>query len=187
MNRFNIKEKADYVGTLRALNVYLMEMVARWTPSTPELEVKVLFGRHLWDFAQHADMLGKRAFELRAPLHHSVPPGEDYRKWLQKITDITDTPGRVAALYEVVLPAIAARHQEYLRHTDPLQDEPTVRILQRIAQDHPRMMDEHKALLQELPNLAKNQPQWSRELKDAESKCEFVRPAVMEVAIGKGV
>ena len=40
--------------------VALMEIAAAWTPTTPEMEVKVLLGRHIWDFAQHADALGKR-------------------------------------------------------------------------------------------------------------------------------
>lgn len=186
MNRFTIKEKADYVGTLRALNVYLMEMVSRWTPTTAEMEVKVLFGRHLWDFAQHADLLGKRAFELRAPLHYNLPPADGYRQWLDKISAMQATQDRIAALYESVLPAVAKRHQKYLSHTDHLQDEPTVRILQRIATDHARMLEEYRAILKDLPALAKNAPQWSQELAGAESSLEFVRPAAMEVAAGKG-
>src|SRR5438270_13362140 len=123
MNRFNIKEKADYVGTLRATNVAIMEMVARWIPSTPEMEVKVLMGRHLWDFAQHADWLGKRAFELRAALHHSLPPSEEFTLWLQNIAAHPSTPERIAALYQGLMPELSARHAFYLDHRDHLQDE----------------------------------------------------------------
>ena len=46
-----LREKAEYLATLRWLEVFLMETLARWVPTTPEMEVKVLFGRHLWDAA----------------------------------------------------------------------------------------------------------------------------------------
>ena len=50
-----LREKAEYLATFRWLEVFLMETLARWVPTTPELEVKVLMGRHIWDAAQHAD------------------------------------------------------------------------------------------------------------------------------------
>ena len=43
---------------------YLQTQLAEWIPTTPEMEVKVLFGRHVWDCARQADAFGKRAFEL---------------------------------------------------------------------------------------------------------------------------
>jgi len=42
------------------------------------MEVKLLFGEHIWDAAQHADALGKRTFELRLRLQHSVRPADKY-------------------------------------------------------------------------------------------------------------
>jgi len=51
----NVKARAEAVGTFRHVNVFLMETLAAWVPSTPEMEVKVLFGRHLWLIAQLAD------------------------------------------------------------------------------------------------------------------------------------
>lgn len=69
-----LREKAEHLGTFRWLEVFLMETLARWVPTTPEMEVKILMGRHIWDAAQHADALGKRTFELRAPLHYTLTP-----------------------------------------------------------------------------------------------------------------
>jgi hypothetical protein len=42
------RDRADTIATFRWVSVHLMEMLARWVPSTPELEVKILFGRHIW-------------------------------------------------------------------------------------------------------------------------------------------
>ena len=181
MTRFTIKEKADYVGTLRTVNVTLMETLARWVPTSPEMEVKVLMGRHLWDFAQHADLLGKRVFELRAPLHFSPPAAEPYAAWLEGVKGLSATADRLAAFYDGVMPAIVDRHKHYLERTDALQDEPTVRILDRILQDQARMQQEYRALLASQPELAKGTSQLPGETVKAERALPFVRPAVERV------
>ena len=69
-----VRERADTIGTLRFISVFAMETLARWVPTTPDLEAKIIFGRHIWEFAQHADALGKRTHELRAALHYSPEP-----------------------------------------------------------------------------------------------------------------
>src|SRR5262252_7991690 len=106
-----LREKAEYLGTFRWLEVNLMETLARWVPTTPEMEVKVLFGRHLWDFAQHADALGKRTFELRAPLHYTVAPAQSYCSLLEELSAREETRDRLSIIYEAVLPGLEARYR----------------------------------------------------------------------------
>ena len=130
-----------------------MEMLAAWVPTTPEMEIKVLFGRHVWDCAQHADALGKRAFELRAPLHYSLPPVEDYRDSLREVANLTGTRERVSAFYGAVCPAMVGRYRAYLETTDSLMDEPTVRILETIIRDYGRMSDEMRRLAEEAAGI----------------------------------
>jgi hypothetical protein len=55
-----------------------METLAQWTPTSPEMEVKLMLGEHIWDAAQNADALGKRTRELRLPLQHSLRPVDAY-------------------------------------------------------------------------------------------------------------
>jgi len=144
-----VREKAEHLGTFRWLEVFFMETLARWVPTTPEMEVKVLFGRHIWDLAQHADALGKRSFELRAPVHYTLPPVEQYRSLTQDVSQLQHTSERVYIFYDVVLPGLAARHRGYLQNTDELLDEPSVRIVQRILQDGLRMREEAEQLRKE--------------------------------------
>ena len=59
------------MATWRFIAVHLMELLARWVPSAPELEAKALFGRHIWDMAQLADQLGHRT-EYRDGLKAAV-------------------------------------------------------------------------------------------------------------------
>src|ERR1700675_4834244 len=96
-----LREKAEHLATFRWLEVSLMETLARWVPTTPEMEVKVLMGRHIWDAAQHADSLGKRTFELRAPLHYTLTPLPPYLGTMIQLASVEDTPGRMQAVYDV--------------------------------------------------------------------------------------
>ena len=148
-----VKERGTAVATHRHVMVKLMETLARWVPTTPEMEVKLLFGSHIWDVAQHADALGKRTHELRMPLQHSLPPIQEYRELLDDVDAIGDTGDRISAFYDVLLPGIGARLRAYLETTDDLMDGPTVRIIDRILYDHTRMIRESDALRAEFPAL----------------------------------
>lgn len=157
-----IRDKADTIGTLRFISVHLMETLARWVPSTPEMEVKVLFGRHVWDLAQHADALGKRTAELRAALHYSLRPVEPYMAALDLLAAEPRTPDRLDAFYDAMVPELEARYRAYLGTTDALLDDPSVRIIERILLDLARMRAERQELREQLPQLPSGAPFASR-------------------------
>jgi hypothetical protein len=162
-----LREKAEYLATFRWLEVFLMEMLARWVPTTPEMEVKVLMGRHIWDAAQHADALGKRTFELRAPLHYTLTPLAPYLQTMNELASVEDTAGRVQAVYDVILPGLAARYKEYLQNSDSLLDEPSFRVIEGILSAYARMRRESEDVRSELTEILVFDPdraqRWSRE------------------------
>ncbi|HYS52286.1 MAG TPA: hypothetical protein VER58_00815 [Thermoanaerobaculia bacterium] len=141
-----VNDRANRVATFRFVEVRLMEITAMWTPTTPEMEVKVMFGRHIWDFAQHADLLGKRTFELRQPEHYTRAPVDAYVALIDDLAREEDTSARLAALYDGLLPALADRYRRYLVETDTLLDQPTAVIMERILTDITRMQREAQAL-----------------------------------------
>ncbi|TFG51427.1 MAG: hypothetical protein E4H38_01595 [Gemmatimonadales bacterium] len=155
-----IRQKADRIGTFRFVSVYLMETLARWVPTTPELEAKVLFGRHLWDLAQHADGLGRRTGELRASAHYSPRPADAYMAALETMAGATGTLERVSGFYDGILPDLEARYREYVSETDPLNDEPSVRIIERILFDLPRLYADRAAFTAQRPDLVAQDPGW---------------------------
>jgi hypothetical protein len=145
-----VNDRARAVATFRFIEVSLMELIAAWTPSTPEMEAKVMFGRHIWDFAQHADLLGKRTFELRQPEQYTVPADPAYVALLKRVASETGTAERVASLYEAVLPGLVRRYETYVTATDPILDEPTVVIMERNIADLRRQTLQARTLLKEL-------------------------------------
>ena len=178
---FAIQEKAERLRAFQGIRIFLMEMVARWTPSTPELEAKVLFGRQIWDAAQHADILGKRALELRTPAHSAVSFTAAYVNVLERMAAQTGTAERLQCLYEVVLPGLAKQHQQYLSNTHHLQDEPTVRILDSIQEDDARMVAEARDTLAQMNHLARPSSELLESMRSAEAEtreCGSPRPGV---------
>lgn len=166
--RLNVKQRGDHVATFRWIEVRLMETLARWVPTTPETEVKLVFGSHIWDVAQHADSLGKRTHELRLPLQHSLEPSAECVRFMVDLAATAETDKRVAAIYDCVLPALERRFREYLGQVDPLLDGPTLRILERMLFDIARMQADCKALRSELPALASADTAWLEDLRRRE-------------------
>jgi hypothetical protein len=128
----NVRERADTLGTFRFIEVRLMETIAYWTPITPQMELKVMFGRHIYDHAQHADWLGKRTFELRQPEHYTRQAAGQYVELLERMRTSPDVTERLALMYDVVLPGLIARYERYLTATDQLLDAPSVLVVERI-------------------------------------------------------
>ena len=176
-----VKERGQFVATMRYVNVHLMETLAAWVPTTPEMEVKLLFGEHIWDVAQHADALGKRTFELRMPLQHSLRPTDAYAELVTELTKTIPTPQRLAAMYDVFLPGLAARYRRYIDETDTLSDAPTVRILERHLIDTERMVSAARVLREELPYLRLQDQSWADGLRLREASIERL-PAPSPVA-----
>ena len=138
----SVNDRARALATFRAVSVRLMEMTAAWTPTTPEMEVKVMFGRHIWDFARQADALGHRTFELRHPEQWNLQPVESFRRLLDEVAAREDTPGRLAALYDALVPGLLRRYREYLDATDDLLDAPSVDLVSRNAADLVRQRED---------------------------------------------
>lgn len=163
----SLRARADTVATFRFVSVAAMETLARWVPTTPELEVKILFGRHIWDFAQHADALGRRTADLRLPAHHSLRPRDAYVALLETVAQAGTPMQRIVGLYDVLLPDLSARCRRYLDATDQLLDEPTVRILERMIADYARLMAERATIGTERPDLVATDPDWAARLRAA--------------------
>jgi hypothetical protein len=150
----SVVERCNTIATFRRICVWSMETTARWTPITPEMEVKVTLGRHIWEYAQMADALGKRTFELRQPEHYTLPAAEAYEALMKDVAKTETTAGRIAAFYDGMIPGLLARFQNYIAATDPILDEPTVAIMERIVTDLQRQLKDIETLRGEV-TLAK--------------------------------
>ena len=168
-----VKERGELMATYRFIEVQLMETLAQWVPTTPEMEIKLLFGAHIWDAAQHADALGKRTYELRLPLQHSMRPSDEYFGVLEELAAAKNSADRIAGFYDVMLPALQTRFRNYLSQTDSLMDAPSVRVLERILQDNSRMIKESQELRAQI-KIGASDSAWIKRLSEMESSINSI-------------
>lgn len=173
----NVSQRGSHVATFRWIEVRLMETLAAWTPTTPEMEAKLLLGGHIWEAAQHADMLGKRTHELRLPLQHSIAPAPAYVQYLDELRATKETTRRLAGIYDCALPGLRLRFQTYLSQVDQLLDGPTVRVLDRIFHDMDRMVAEAGQLREEMPAFRLGDAGWLESLRRLEAGASLVAEA----------
>jgi hypothetical protein len=119
----------------------MMRALGGWIALTPELPVKLLFGRHVWDCAQHADLWGRRLPELRARAQESEAANEHFVRFMD-LVDGREAPGesveRMVGVYRVLKPHLVAAYQAHLAAANPVYEPPTRRILERCLTDEPR-------------------------------------------------
>ncbi|MCL4862397.1 MAG: hypothetical protein KJZ93_23475 [Caldilineaceae bacterium] len=112
-----------------------MSSVANW-------EFKAMVGRGLWECAQHWGQWRARIGEMRGHEHlidrHAEGPLYDlFQELLHSNGDAEFATG----LYGVILPAYRAALLRYTGETNPLVDQPTVRLIRHMVLD----LDDHLA------------------------------------------
>jgi hypothetical protein len=100
---------------------------------------------------------------------------------LAEVSATTATTDRIAELYGALLPALAQHYGRYLETADPILDEPSVRIIERIATDIDRMIKESRELTTEYPQFG--HPDSKRVLDLA--KREAMVPSIIAAQSGR--
>src|SRR6266436_2632543 len=103
----SVDASAGRISHYRWLEERLMRLLGGWIALTPEVDVKLLFGRHVWDCAQHADLWGRRLPELRAAAQQSEPANAGVvAAWslIETAEGKDQTLERVTAIYRVLKP-----------------------------------------------------------------------------------
>jgi hypothetical protein len=131
--RFTVTENAQRLANYRYLEVQLMEMIAGWSHSTPQLAFKAAFGYHVYDHAQAADMLGERLEQLRSGRDREEPATDDFARLCEHVWHFDATIERLVAVYRVLEPHLVSTYAYHADATDQLADAPTVRLLRHLA------------------------------------------------------
>jgi hypothetical protein len=119
----------------------MMRVLGGWIALTPELPAKLLFGRHVWDCAQHADAWGRRLPELRSPAQQSEPANDGVVRLMDRVETAEaprQTPERLAGIYRVLKPHLVTVYARHLAATNPVYEPPTRRILARCLDEERR-------------------------------------------------
>jgi uncharacterized ferritin-like protein (DUF455 family) len=100
-------------------------------------EVKIGFGRQMFQDAVHADLLGKRIPELkgRSAHFHSIPPPDHVIRVIEDIWKAEGDLKRMSGLYCVLKPAMIEAYRNHIAMAEMPADEPTAYILRHIADE----------------------------------------------------
>jgi len=131
--RFTVKENSQRLANYRYLEIQLMEMIAGWSHTTPQLAYKATFGYHVFDHAQAADLLSERLEQLRAARTSQEPATDEFARLCEHVWNLPGTVERLVAVYRVLEPHLVSTYVYHADATDPLIDTPTVRLLRQLA------------------------------------------------------
>jgi hypothetical protein len=138
---FSVDDSARRIRHYRYAEERMLRTLGGWIALTPELPAKLLFGRHVWDCAQHADLWGRRLPELRAPAQQSEPANDRMVKFmalLESAEGPRQTIERIAGVYRVLKPHLVTVYARHLAATNPVYEPPTRRILERCVDEERR-------------------------------------------------
>lgn len=112
-----------------------VQCLGAWIASVPSLETKITWAYHLYEHASLADQVGSRIHTLIAerPAVPS-PANRPLLGFLQELSQLRTPAEQTSGLYHVLLPALMESCREHLEKTNPVADEPTVRVLHHVAE-----------------------------------------------------
>jgi hypothetical protein len=164
----SVDDSAGRIRRYRWLEERLMRILGGWIALTPELPIKLLFGRHVWDCAQHADLWGRRLPELRSPAHQGEPPSAEFARLVALVEERQarhESVERVVGIYRVLKPHLVTAYEVHLGEANPVYEPPTRRILSRCLDEERRHIAAGAVVLDRLTGSARARAvEWEREL-----------------------
>ena len=138
---FTVEENARRLLRFFLFERNILRSLAGWSMGTPEFEVKVEFGRHIYWHAEAGMKIRTRLTELRTAEETTDRfESPDISEFFSELL-YSETPAHfVAALYGVVLPHLKQAYYEHSVHTDQVADAPTIRLTRQILVDYDEMI-----------------------------------------------
>ena len=152
---FTVEETARRVGNYKWTEMRLFEVLGGWVATVPELDVKLVLGRHTYHHAWHAELWHKRLPELREMNQERLnnPPNDEYVAFMDAVREPEgpdETIEKLVGVYRVLIPHKIAAYTFHLNNTSTITDAPTIRSLKFVLQDDFEDWRDGEMLLQSL-------------------------------------
>lgn len=136
---FSLDQNLARLAQLFAAERATLRRLGGWLAGIPFWDAKLAVGGHIWEDAQHAELLLKRLHELKdlAAERRMVTAVE---RALERAAEAAEADAFLAGIYRCVKPWLLARYEEHLQRTDPVMDAPTLEILARIIGEKKRQI-----------------------------------------------
>jgi len=170
---FGVDESAKRVGHYKWIEIKLFEAMGGWVATVPELDVKLVLGRHCYHHAWHAELWDKRLPELREMNTDrlNVPPNQELVAFVDAMRE-PDAPEltieKLVGVYRVLIPRKIAAYTYHLNATSTITDSPTIRSLKFALQDEFDDWREGEMLIQSLIETPEDVERASRRAAELE-------------------
>ena len=166
----SVQQNLELLGKYRWCEIQMMELMGSWAYTIVDPEIKIGFGRQMYQDAVHADLLGKRIPELkgRSARFHEIPPADDVIRLFEKVWRAEGDLHRMTALAMVLKSALLEAYESHIRRAELPADEPTAYILRHIAdeeRDHRAWGEKIIARLGGAGETRAAASRWAEELK----------------------
>ena len=170
---FSVEESARRVGHYKWTEMRLFEVLGGWVATVPELDVKIMLGRHTYHHAWHSELWHKRLPELREmnPERLNVPPNDAYVAFMDAVREpeaAEHTIEKLVGVYRVLLPRKIAVYTYHLNGTSTITDAPTIRSLKFALQDEFEDWRDGETMLQSLIDTPEKVERAARRQADLE-------------------
>jgi hypothetical protein len=152
---FSVEDTARRVGNYKWAETRLFEVLGGWVATVPELDVKMVLGRHTYHHAWHAELWHKRLPELREMNQErlTMPPNAEFETFMDSVREPEGpelTIEKLVGVYRVLIPRFIGVYTYHLNGTSRITDAPTIRSLTFILQDEFEDWRDGEMLLQSL-------------------------------------
>jgi uncharacterized ferritin-like protein (DUF455 family) len=134
----NATRFSNYLHVLREL----VHLSCGWLPLVADFEAKYRLGDHIHDDARAVSRIRRRLYELRHPSDHPGAPGDVLAGLLDEMAAARDPEEYLALAYGGAKPALLAAVGVHLERLDPVSDEPSLRLLGKLASRQERHISE---------------------------------------------
>ncbi|GJQ20140.1 MAG: hypothetical protein HBSIN02_04950 [Bacteroidia bacterium] len=169
MATFTVQQNLQLLGKYRYAEIQAMELMGSWAYTMVQPDIKIAFGRHMYQDAVHADLIGKRIPELkgRSKQYQYIAPSDEYVKIVETIWKADDELRRMIGLYRVLKPAVIDALKQHLTRVELPADEPTAYILRHIADEEEDHIAWAETVIPRLgsPEHREQAVAWEKELK----------------------
>jgi hypothetical protein len=168
LSPYGVAENAAILRRFLYIERRLVQTLAGWLPGAPELEVKYGLARHLWEDAEHAQLLRQRIRQLRVNEHTlDKPPSHRLGLLMDELVYAASTSELVAGVYGLVKTELAKAYRRHLEETQQLVDFPTIRVLRIIVaeeEEQLRWAEEATVHLAQDPIIRAQAAAWKKHL-----------------------
>src|SRR5919106_2505535 len=138
----NATRFSNYFHVLREL----AHFTNGWMPLEPSWPRKYAMSDHVHDDARALTKIKRRLYELRHPAEYPGSPSPELEELLDRMASADSPRAYVEVAYGEAKPALVRAMRVHLEELDPVSDEPSLRLLTKLAARQERHIRESSVL-----------------------------------------